>query len=668
MHKKIIKVRKSDHFRAILTDTLPYEVPLLFSNEGFYHFLKKHGPKALDTACKFSLFADQKYTIPYNYKIKKNPTEFRSLSVMHPCQQIAVADFYRKYSGAILAQCKKSKWSLRAPSSVASYYVEKSRVRRPLSGRSKGIEAKSDGFSSVSRTASSFYSYEKYTLLHKFFESSEFHDLEKRFSLLLKLDITQCFGRIYTHTIGWAVKSKDYAKRNSRGSSTDNFESNFDRLMQCSNYNETAGIIVGPEVSRVFAESILQQIDLDIEKSLLEHNPPLSCGLEYEIRRYVDDYFVFSNSKENLSKIQLCISECLHPYRLSLNDSKTVTMERPFSTAETSARMEIASTISETFDRAIKTEDVVRPPLINPETVRRAARIRSSSDLANSTIRDIKKHLKTHNATFDTSSNYFLAALKRLVWRYTGKMKESLSDSTQIDSIANFLLAILDILFFLYASSPRVRQTYLTSEIVLAIIDFARLGPGTFSERIFTKISQEIKFTTTRGFSSNANDNIEALNLLTVLQTLGGNYGINSQQLCTAFGLDNIKKGKRTVSHLGYFQLVSALYICNNEIEYQPIKDLIIERLKDIFADEFEWFHRADLTMLLLDISSCPFLNIDDKTAIVKAALVHKGNADLNARAKNFLEIAAREVWFFNWSKEVRLDDVLKRKQLRTPY
>ena len=31
---------KSNKFFPLLTDTLPYEVPVLFSNKGFYHTIK----------------------------------------------------------------------------------------------------------------------------------------------------------------------------------------------------------------------------------------------------------------------------------------------------------------------------------------------------------------------------------------------------------------------------------------------------------------------------------------------------------------------------------------------------------------------------------------------------------------------------------------------------
>src|SRR3546814_5059604 len=66
-------------------------------------------------------------------------------------------------------------------------------------------------------------------------------------------------------TITWAVKDKLLAKE---FKSAYSFEAQFDKLMQRANYNETKGIVVGPEFSRVFAEIILQRVDQKVIANL----------------------------------------------------------------------------------------------------------------------------------------------------------------------------------------------------------------------------------------------------------------------------------------------------------------------------------------------------------------------------------------------------------------
>lgn len=98
------------------------------------------------------------------------------------------------------------------------------------------------------------------------------------------------------------------------------FRTVFDSLMQQLNYNETNGIVIGPELSRIFAEIILQAIDNDIISDLEKKN--VFFGKDYRIYRYVDDFFIFYNDHEVFSKTKASISICLTRYKLNLNKSK----------------------------------------------------------------------------------------------------------------------------------------------------------------------------------------------------------------------------------------------------------------------------------------------------------------------------------------------------------
>ncbi len=106
---------------------------------------------------------------------------------------------------------------------------------------------------------SSYFSYDGYTLLYKFYDSLKFQSLEKKFACYLRFDIAKCFSSIYTHSISWAVKGKTYSKENAGRASP--FDDQFDKYIRNMNEGEeTNGIIVwSPEFSRDFAEIILQK-------------------------------------------------------------------------------------------------------------------------------------------------------------------------------------------------------------------------------------------------------------------------------------------------------------------------------------------------------------------------------------------------------------------------
>ncbi|MGQ3001686.1 MAG: antiviral reverse transcriptase Drt3b [Hydrogenophaga sp.] len=664
MRKKIIRIRKSDHHRAILTDTLPYEVPLPFSNEGLYRFIKNNPRDVFEkeVGLPLSLLLPGKHTIPYVYKIRKNSTEYRSLSVMHPAMQLEVAEFYRKYSGMILAQCKKSAWTLRAPSSVASYYVEKTRVAKKTSGKIGSVDLSTSGFDPVPRTASSYFSYQN-NLLYKFFESSDFHQLEKKFNLLLALDVSQCFGKIYTHTIAWAIKNKVHAKRNLKkeGSS---FEVDFDRLMQCANYSETAGIIVGPEVSRVFAEIILQQIDLDIEHALAEMASPILVNEHYTIRRYVDDYFVFANNPEILNRIQMQISECLKFYKLSLNDAKCERTQRPFSTSLTAARINVANVLDGIFQKStsIQEEEVDGKKV----SLHFPTRQPSSERFSNRVIRDIKICMKAENLAFDAVSNYFLSTAKRLIAKYASRIK--FRSDVHVDWIVNFLIAFLEVVFFFYCSSLRVRQTYLVAEILLILCEVGRDLPDMARKRVFAKISSEIKMIVGNSHSE-VGDNIEIINLILILKSLGPDYSFDVNLLAKAFGLNRVGGSWILPREFGYFQIASLIYLIGDSAAHEEMRDVVLKHVLFLYRDDIEWNKRSELVMLLLDLVACDYLSLDFRHSFVKEVLrQHVAENRLGKAVEKFCKLVQAQSWFFDWSKEVQLTDVLERKQLRTPY
>ena len=101
----------------------------------------------------------------------------------------------------------------------------------------------------------------KYSNIYKFYEDYKYQNAEKRFERLYKFDIQSCFDSIYSHSFTWAVSGgKEEYKKHLNGKAK-SFGDDWDNIMQKMNYNETNGIVIGPEFSRIFAEIILQYID-----------------------------------------------------------------------------------------------------------------------------------------------------------------------------------------------------------------------------------------------------------------------------------------------------------------------------------------------------------------------------------------------------------------------
>jgi len=119
---KII-INKDDKARILLTELLPYEVPMLFSNEGFYKLVSNGKYNSFfDRILQLSKASGsgRKYGIPFNYEIGKNiDGDTRTLSIIHPYCQFYFIELYEKYDSLMLHLCSKSHISLRRISKVA---------------------------------------------------------------------------------------------------------------------------------------------------------------------------------------------------------------------------------------------------------------------------------------------------------------------------------------------------------------------------------------------------------------------------------------------------------------------------------------------------------------------------------------------------------------------
>jgi hypothetical protein len=127
-----VPVKRGDHERVLITDTLPFETPVIFSGDGFYNRLKgksTSGRILEDLVDMLVLRKGEKsapVTIPFSYKIRHRVSDFRKLGVLHPSALWAVKEFYGKFDEWMIFECSRSPISIRAPFKVSGTYYERS--------------------------------------------------------------------------------------------------------------------------------------------------------------------------------------------------------------------------------------------------------------------------------------------------------------------------------------------------------------------------------------------------------------------------------------------------------------------------------------------------------------------------------------------------------------
>ncbi|AHL77683.1 hypothetical protein CH92_17930 [Stutzerimonas stutzeri] len=653
------RVKKEDSARVLLTETCPYEVPIIFSNTGFYWHVKKYEsgtslfPRVMDYLFHGSL--TEEYTLPLTYKVRKDEDSFRVVSLLHPRVQIGFVEFYKEFSDQILLACSKSQFSIRRPSKIAGKYFAKNQSENIRKYRAESLSLASSEVKYKHLT--SYFSYSDYTRLYRFFDSSDFLSLERQYSSFWSLDISKFFDSIYTHSIDWALKTKPFSKTNTGTKNT--FGAVFDRLMQVSNYNETAGIIIGPEICRIFSEVIFQQIDLNVETEL--GRVGFECGRDYVIRRYVDDIFIFATNDSVASVVAKCVEVHAKEYKLNLNKSKTTKASRPFVTSKTKSLRLIKNALSN-FELKLVSKGEDGEGEFEPR------RVFNRKKLCIAFLNEVKSACIDDAAAYGLVCGYLMSALKNLLVRVAEKnITRTFEDKAGLKKYSDFFHVILEVIFHLYTVSPGHKGSvnlFVSSTVACSF--FSRHLPDeidSIKSKIYTSCRS---FFESSEYAKMAAENgdyalLEALNLLVLLKEIGEDYLVPRQLLES---LVKISERRR----FSYFEIVVLLYYIGNNASYASIKRSIIKDINSILESVSDLRLSSEKLYLFLDSMTCPYLDEAFKSKLAAKLLKQIYSAEATPQEISELTLKlGKYPWFVSWAN-VDFVTALEKKELLRGY
>lgn len=133
---------------------------------------------------------------------------------------------------------------------------------------------------------------------------------------VVEADIAACFPSIYTHSIPWALHSKDEAKKSN--SLTKLAGNLLDKCTQNTRDRQTNGLLIGPHASNIVSEIVLTRIDTALQDK----------GYK-KVVRHVDDYRFFADTLDEAELFVKALGLTLRAYEMSLNEKKTRILELP---------------------------------------------------------------------------------------------------------------------------------------------------------------------------------------------------------------------------------------------------------------------------------------------------------------------------------------------------
>ncbi|WP_083633235.1 antiviral reverse transcriptase Drt3b [Bradyrhizobium sp. NAS96.2] len=595
MHKWNLRrgnIDRGNASRALLTDTSPDDVPIIFSNDGFHANLQREptteGLRRIIDAVAVN--CRERYTVPYRYRIRLTNTSSRQISLAHPAAQHRACHFYQAYGHLIPYFCRHDDVSMRRPTKIGSAYFYAGRLAERKKYKGAAIDLLLDD--QVVRNPGSFFAYEKYDRFYKFFNSTEFVELEKTFSVMRLSDISKCFSSIYSHTMAWAIKDVQHGKENTSAVS---FANDFDALMQFSNYNETNGIPVGAEISRLFAEIILQSVDVDLLRRANQYG--LAQGRDFEIRRYIDDYAIFANKVEVLDSLQRGLSEALQVFNLHLNDSKTSTVCRPLQTRRSQIIADATVGLNRFRDQVSKLDPVVQATM--------PGKVRKPESLTRTFVNDMKVACVNASAGYEDVSAYIIGSISATIENLVGSYKVARrSKDFSSEAYVGAFEALLRSLYYFFTVHATVSSSYQVAKATIISIRFFRDRLTEFSDVIHEVVRQLIQSLiqnpALQNLAMSAYVPIELLNVILASSELPIQYRIN---------IFDIHRRILEDDQVDYFSIVTLLFYYNDSDV--AVRDEIEEKLLEEFLPKVRPTQNSHDAHFMLDLIACPYLTRD---------------------------------------------------------
>ncbi|MEW6517561.1 MAG: antiviral reverse transcriptase Drt3b [candidate division FCPU426 bacterium] len=665
--KKKISMKKE---RVILSDVLPYEIPISFSNRRFREFINRNKICLAENKLKWgnsepsfgsvikllfgfpknmpivnqsiSLKCAKDYTtIPFNYRISHNENDFRQLTIIHPKNQLAVIEHYDKYKEMILYYCNISPFSIRRPYKTAKHIYYKDKTHLELLAHDhehKSMEEYDKEYESLK----TYFTYKEFSNVYKFYESYKYHECEKKYNEMMKFDILKCFDSIYSHSISWAILNKEIVKEKTEESKA-TFGGKFDTMMQNMNYGETNGIVIGPEFSRIFAEIIMQKIDLNVLRGLEKNR--IYYKNDYEIYRYVDDYFVYFNDEKTKTEIVKEYRRQLKEYNLYINDSKTMLFKKPIITKITIAKSNISDLLNKYMKYKVSAELKDNIDTDAADDTDEGDKKYSIYISSNKLITKFKIIIYNAGIEYKDVLNYTLAGIDRRILKLI-KIYCGIEDKrAQEKKVTKAILELLEFVFFIYSVSPRVNTTIKLCMIISKVIKAAKIK-GNFNNEnknvIFKKIYDNIFIIINKNKNTEYYQ-IETLYLLTALKELGRDYRLEEEVLGKCFNID--LEEKQVKYKLNYFSITVLLFYIENKPRYNMLKCILQQYICETISEvpQEKRIKKAELTLLLFDLLSCPFFTKDFKRKILSIYDI----SDKNEQDEIFIN---SNFSFTNWS------------------
>lgn len=646
MHKSNLR---RDNLDYILTDTTPVETSELFTYTYFYNYLHKN-KKQLDLI--LSQIKDQEVnvfkgvvpfsnsgsdtrswiTTPLHFNIvKPDGKSLRKMSIPQPLSVINLYFFISLYQKDVLNLLEKPVYSIRYQSRNSDL-IYKSKSRTSLIDYQYKRNRRSK---KVVEQTGRFFDIGPVNQVIDLTRSERWRQANLNYRLFCKLDYKRCFDSVYTHSYKWIVTRDIVDSKEFKNSS---LFAVIDRILQNINGASSNGVIVGPEFSRMIVEVLLQQIDNEVHSELL--NLGIKNGEDYEMMRFVDDTFLFTNDEITQETIIKTIEDKARAYLLELNHLKIDKQTTPYFKADWVNDIELYK------DKVVK---VLRPNKVidqSGESFQIASGVKDIRDLKDSFAQLIGKY-KTDMITI---SNY---ATSVLLNNMSSKSRKYTFFRTATHKT---IYAYLDCVFYTYSHAINFKNTQKLISILYYCHNEVNLKSSKDLQTLLHKYESVIIGS---GYS-------DIINLLVAFDELDVHFSLKIEEKL----LSLIKTADDPIALATYLYYSKYNTKLMNRVSAE-VSSLLDEKYNSIQEKRKELLYREFWYILIFN--KCPY--IDPSLQYKLNGMIKRMLKDVNGNADKTIKIIAdymldptEDYSFISWNvKGARmLEEITYRTQNKT--
>ncbi len=406
-------------------------------------------------------------------------------------------------------------------------------------------------------------------------------------------------------------------------------------------------------------------MDQNVRRNLEEKSPPIRDGVDYECKRYVDNYYVFSNNCITANRVEHELSIALREYKLHLNTGKREFDKRPFYSKKSFVIDEINKSLGAHWEKLF--ESVTSPT--SGKKMLLPKYINKYRSLFGKFTREVKAACFASELGYDAVANYVIGAIRRKVIDIADIDADlvTMQESPVVDrDYRQMFFFLLDVGFYFFTLHPTVASSLrLSHAIVRAAQHLQEHDPEGFDilkEASFHWASQLEGASSIEGlFSKKSAIPIEILNILISLQQFGGD-GLLEHELISPTKLDRKSQG--------YFELVVKLFIYGGRPEFANQREEIWKIICKRVASEKYLTRDSETVHLLLDTLSCPHVEKVKRAKLLRDSWRTMGSSigNINAtEAEALVEEIQQQHWFVRWDG-VDLLNMIEKKELSSVY